>query len=163
MQPAAAPCMTGAVNFKTMKLSMSACCMHAATSLNLQEWVCPLDGWTPWTECTPPPPTSAPWTQELNLFCEMMFLYVFVSVFKMNSEDSLDQQQATNPARRRQGRYAGESDHPQRRKLPIPGIPNFQDNPRSFTCQQSTGCLKCCTCWPFITCYNPVSFATLGT
>jgi hypothetical protein len=45
---------------------------------------------------------------------------VFVSVFKMNSEDSLDQQQAANPARRRQRRYAGESDHPQRRKLPIP-------------------------------------------
>ena len=107
-------------HFKTMKLSMSAWCMHAATSLNLQEWVCPLDGWTPWTECTSPPPTSAPWTQELNLSCEMMFLYVFVSVFKMNSEDSLDQQQATNPARRRQRRYAGESDHPQRRKLPIP-------------------------------------------
>ena len=78
-----------------------------------------------------------------------MFLYVFVSVFKMNSEDSLDQQQATNPARRRQGRYAGESDHPQRRKLPIPGIPNFRDNPRSFTCQQFTAGLKCCTCWPF--------------
>ena len=25
-----------------------------------------------------------------------------------------------------------------RRKLPIPGIPNFRDNPRSFTCQQFT-------------------------
>ena len=72
MQPAAAPCMTGAVNFITMKLSMSACCMHAATSLNLQEWVCLLDGWTPWTS-TPPPPTYAPWPQELNLFCETRF------------------------------------------------------------------------------------------
>ena len=82
MQPAAAPCMTGAVNFKTMKLSMSACCMHAATSLNLQEWVCLLDGWTPWTDSTSPPPTYAPWPQELNLFCETRF---FVSVFKMNS------------------------------------------------------------------------------
>ena len=158
MQPAAAPCMTGAVNFKTMKLSMSACCMHAATSLNLQEWVCPLDGWTPWTDSTSPPPTSAPWTQELNLSCEMMFLFQY-SRWTLRT---LLTSSKPPTRRRRQGRYAGESDHPQRRKLPIPGIPNFQDNPRSFTCQQSTGCLKCCTCWPFITCYNPVSFATLG-
>ena len=73
MQPAAAPCITGAFSFKTMKLSMSACCMHAATSLNLQEWVCPLDGWTPWTDGTSPLPTYAPWTQELNLSWETRF------------------------------------------------------------------------------------------
>ena len=83
MQPDVAPCMTGAFNFKKMKLSTSACCMHAATSVNLQEWVCPLDGWTPWTSHTFAPPTQAPWPQELNLSCETMFLFHYSKYFKM--------------------------------------------------------------------------------
>ena len=146
MQPAAAPCMTGAVNFKTMKLSMSACCMHAATSLNLQEWVCPLDGWTPWTECTPPPPTSAPWPQELNLFCEMMFLFQY-------SRWTLRTLLTSKPPTRE------EDKEDMQVRVTIHSVESCQF--QEFQTSETTH-LKCCTCWPFITCYNPVSFATLG-
>ena len=150
MQPAAAPCMTGAFSFITFYNAQHVSMLHARSNL-FESAGMSLPPWR--VDSMDRMHTSPSHLRTLDARTQsVLWDDVFVSVFKMNSEDSLDQQ-ATNP-RRRQGRYAGESDHPQRRKLPIPGIPNFQDNPRSFTCQQSTGCLKCCTCWPFITCYN---------